>query len=127
APRFMGRTVLQGIGVGSSIVLVVVGAVVCAATFPVLSGILALIFLLTSPAYVYHALHATRVGHRFRGTASEHSVSKKELCAKWSENESVDPAQLYDDAMADPGYSSFLSAYGERLAISPVSRLIVNG
>ena len=127
APRFMGRTIKQCIGVGSSVVLTVVGAVVCVITFPILSAILSLIFLLTIPAYAYHAFHSTWVGHRFRDTAPAHAVAKKELYAKWSRYEQFTPEQLYDEAVLDTGYSSFMNVYGQRLAISPISQLIVNG
>jgi ABC-type multidrug transport system fused ATPase/permease subunit len=126
APRFMSRTVLQLVGIGSSIVLMAVAAVVCFWLLPTLAGVIALIVLVTSPAYVYHALHSTQIGHRLRDATSEFSLAKKELSARWLDDVSMSVDQRFDDANSSGEYSRFLDVYSQRLVISSLSRLIVN-
>ncbi len=126
APRTMARTLMQTVGAGSSSVLIVTGAFVCAGTYPALTGILAVLLVVTAPIYVLHARHSTRVGHRFREAGRAHSAAKKDLMGGWMAGDAADVAGHKAEAIASPGYSVMMDAYGERLTISPISHLIVN-
>ena len=126
APRFMARTVLQLVGVGSSIALVIAGVVVCSAIDLGLSGMIGLIIILSSPVFVYQALHSTRVGHMFRETAPNYMIAKKKILADGLNSDLVEREQLLSELRENSQYTSFLEAYGRRLFISPATRLAVS-
>lgn len=127
SPRFMGRTLLQCVGLGTSAVLTVFGAAICVYAFPGLSMLLGLILLVAAPLFVYHTIHSTDIGHYARETAPRHAAARKVITAKWLGEERFEPDALKAEAVGDDDYFGFLDAFDQRLMISPLSRLVVNG
>jgi ABC-type multidrug transport system fused ATPase/permease subunit len=126
APHVMGRTILQCVGLGTSAVLALVGAAVCVAVFPELSMLLGVILFISAPVFIYHTMHSTNVGHRARETASRHAAARKAISSKWLSREHFDPVALKAEAIGEDDYLDFFNAFGQRLMISPLSRLLVN-